>query len=40
MIYLGPIEFEQDEIEYSNENVKIKINQQEFERGELILTKK
>lgn len=40
MISIGEISVQPDEIEFSNNNIKLKINNGEFERGELIFTKK
>ncbi|KAL7019767.1 hypothetical protein ACKWTF_011240 [Chironomus riparius] len=39
MISIGTINYPQDEIEYFNKEMKLRINTGEFERGELIITK-
>lgn len=39
MISIGTINYSQDEIEYFNKEMQLRINSGEFERGELIITK-
>jgi len=39
MISIGTINYPQEEIEYFNKEMKLRINNAEFERGELIITK-
>lgn len=40
MIQIGNIDILPEEIEYTNRNVKIKINNQEFLRGDIFITKR
>lgn len=40
MIAVGQINVPQDEVEYSNKDMKLRINNSGYERGELIITKR